>query len=112
MRVLHWKAGAAGAYLDPANWVEGVAPGPGDTAIIGDPSGPTFYPASVNAQRSRSADARRDMHSAPGRGLVIARQNGALVSHQPLSVFEHAKLLEDADHDVTVCTDAKAVRSG
>ena len=48
MAVLHWKIGAVGAYLDPANWVEGVAPGPGDTAIIADPSGPTFYPAGVN----------------------------------------------------------------
>ena len=48
MAVLNWKTGAVGAYLDPANWVEGVAPGPGDTAIIADPSGPTFYPASVN----------------------------------------------------------------
>ncbi len=26
MAVLHWKIGAVGAYLDPANWVEGVAP--------------------------------------------------------------------------------------
>src|SRR3954468_20692631 len=48
MAVLHWKIGAVGTYLDPTNWVEGVAPGPGDTAIIADPSGPTFYPAGVN----------------------------------------------------------------
>src|SRR5262245_15991764 len=48
MAVRHWKIGAVGAYLDPVNWVEGVAPGPGDTAIIADPSGPTFYPAAVN----------------------------------------------------------------
>ena len=48
MAVLHWKIGAVGAYLDPANWVEGVAPGSSDTAIIADPSGPTFYPASVD----------------------------------------------------------------
>jgi hypothetical protein len=48
MAVLHWKIGAVGAYLDSANWVEGVAPGAGDTAIIADPSGPTFYPASVD----------------------------------------------------------------
>src|ERR1051325_7938068 len=48
MSVLHWKTGVVGPYLDPANWVEGVAPGPGDTAIIADPSGPTFYPAGVN----------------------------------------------------------------
>ena len=48
MAVLHWKIGAVGAYLDPANWVEGVAPGSGDTAIIADPSGPTFYSAAVN----------------------------------------------------------------
>src|SRR4051812_9799841 len=48
MAGLHWKTGAGGAYLDPANWVEGVAPGPGDTAIIADPSGPSFYPAGVN----------------------------------------------------------------
>src|SRR5215213_4384017 len=48
MTVLHWKAGAVGTYLNPANWVEGVAPGPGDIAIIADPSGPSFYPASVN----------------------------------------------------------------
>jgi len=27
MAVLHWKTGAVGAYLDPVNWVEGVAPG-------------------------------------------------------------------------------------
>ena len=50
MRVLNWKTGAVGAYLDPANWVEGVAPGPGDIAIITDPSGPSFYPAGVNPQ--------------------------------------------------------------
>jgi len=48
MTVLHWKIGAVGACLDPATWVEGVAPGAGDTAIISDPSGPTFYPAAVN----------------------------------------------------------------
>ena len=48
MAVLHWKTGAVGAYLNPANWVEGVAPGAGDTAIISDPSGPTFYSAAVN----------------------------------------------------------------
>src|SRR4051794_39757459 len=46
--VRHWKTGAVGAYLNSANWVEGVAPGPGDTAIISDPSGPNFYPAGVN----------------------------------------------------------------
>jgi len=33
MAVLHWKIGAVGAYLDSANWIEGVAPGAGDTAI-------------------------------------------------------------------------------
>ena len=48
MAVRNWKIGAIGAYFDPTNWVEGVAPGPGDTAIIADPSGPTFYPASVS----------------------------------------------------------------
>src|SRR5215469_13175467 len=48
MAVLHWKIGAVGAYLDHANWVEDVAPGSGDTAVIADPSGPTFYPASVD----------------------------------------------------------------
>ena len=37
-----------GDYLDPANWAEGVAPGPGDTAIITDASGPSFYPAGVD----------------------------------------------------------------
>src|ERR1700686_4196639 len=57
--------------------------------------GPTSRhdPASVNAQRPCSAGGRR-------------------VSHQPLSVFEHAKLLDDTDHDVTVRTNAKAPRSG
>ena len=77
---------------------------------IGPASG--HDPASVNAQRSSSAGGRRDMHSAPGRGLVIAREDRALMSHQPLSVFEQAKLLDDADHDVTVGADAKAPRSG
>jgi len=48
MAVLHWKIGAVGAYLDPANWVEGVAPGSGDTVVIADTSGPAFYSASVN----------------------------------------------------------------
>jgi hypothetical protein len=48
MAVRHWKIGAVGAYLDPVDWVEGVAPGSGDTAVIADPSGPTFYPASVD----------------------------------------------------------------
>jgi hypothetical protein len=48
MAIRNWKIGATGTYFDPANWVEGSAPGPGDTAIIADPSGPTFYPADVN----------------------------------------------------------------
>ena len=48
MRVLNWKIGAVGAYLDPANWVEGVAPGPGDTANIPGGSGPEFYPPDVD----------------------------------------------------------------
>jgi hypothetical protein len=25
MAVLHWKIGAVAAYLDPANWIKGVA---------------------------------------------------------------------------------------
>ena len=48
MRVLNWKIGAVGACLDPANWVEGVAPGPGDTANIPGGSGPEFYPPDVD----------------------------------------------------------------
>src|SRR5690348_3059263 len=66
MRVLNWKTGAVGAYLDPANWVEGIAPGPGDTAIITDPSGPTFYPASVNPSLLSSFG----LSAPPGDGIV------------------------------------------
>jgi Ca2+-binding RTX toxin-like protein len=54
MALLHWKTGAVGAYFDPANWVEGVPPGPGDTTIIADPSGPNFYPVGVNPSFSSS----------------------------------------------------------
>jgi hypothetical protein len=34
MSVRNWKVGAVGVYFDPTNWVEGVAPGPGDTVNI------------------------------------------------------------------------------
>jgi hypothetical protein len=48
MGLFHWKAGTAGFYFDPANWVEGITPGVGDVAVVAGDSGPDFFPPGVD----------------------------------------------------------------
>jgi hypothetical protein len=61
---LTWQAGFAGNYTDPAHWIGGIAPGPGDTAVITGPQ-PYFTDLQMATQGDTISGQTIDFNAGP-----------------------------------------------